>query len=117
MRKVVLALLFLIAGLSQLYAQSDGSYKLTLTFSRIKNTGNDMQSTEFVFRPSQLREQSNSMPGAVEVLMKIDMFHLHLPSYDISMHRRISSLRNYNFGVRERGVFSLVQNQERAPMS
>ena len=47
MRKVVLALLFLIAGLSQLYAQSDGSYKLTLTFSRIKNTGNDMQSTEY----------------------------------------------------------------------
>ena len=38
MKKVVLALLFLIAGLSQLYAQSEGRYKLTLTFSRIKNT-------------------------------------------------------------------------------
>lgn len=47
MRKVVLALLFLIAGLSQLYAQSEGRYKLTLTFSRIKNTGNDMRSTEY----------------------------------------------------------------------
>ena len=47
MRKVVLALLFLIAGLSQLYAQSEGRYKLTLTFSPIKNTGNDMRSTEY----------------------------------------------------------------------
>ena len=47
MRKVVLALLLLIAGLSQIYAQSDGRYKLTLTFSPIKNTANDMESTEY----------------------------------------------------------------------
>lgn len=117
MRKVVLALLFLIAGLSQLYAQSDGRYKLTLTFSRIKNTGNDMQSTEYrvstvsAAGTEQLHAWSS---GSVDENRYV---YLHLPSYDISMHRRISSLRNYNFGVRERGVFSLVQNQERAPMS
>ena len=103
MRKVVLALLFLIAGLSQLYAQSEGRYKLTLTFSPIKNTGNDMRSTEY-------RVSSVSAAGT-------NMCHLHLRLCDISMRWRIRSLRNFFFGVKEHGMFSLVRNQERAPMS
>lgn len=47
MRRIIPILLFLFVGLCQLYAQVDGRYKLTLTFSRIKNTGNDMRSTEY----------------------------------------------------------------------
>ena len=70
-----------------------------------------------VFQVSQLQGQNHSMLGVVEGLMRIDMCHLHLQSCDISMRWRISSLRNYIFGVKEHGMFSLVRNQERAPMS
>lgn len=47
MRRIIPILLFLFVGLCQLYAQVDGRYKLTLTFSSIFNTGNDMKHTEY----------------------------------------------------------------------
>lgn len=47
MRRIIPTLLSLFVGLCQLCAQADGRYKLTLTFSRILNTGNDMRHTEY----------------------------------------------------------------------
>ena len=47
MRRYVLGLLLMFCGICGGQAQTEGRYKMTLTFSSIKNTGNDMKSTEY----------------------------------------------------------------------
>ena len=47
MRRYVLGLLLIFWGICGGQAQTVGRYKMTLTFSPIKNTGNDMKSTEY----------------------------------------------------------------------
>ena len=47
MRKYILGLLLIFWGICGGQAQTEGRYKMTLTFSSIKNTGNDMKSTEY----------------------------------------------------------------------
>ncbi len=47
MRKYILGLLLIFWGICGGQAQTEGRYKMTLTFSPIKNTGNDMKSTEY----------------------------------------------------------------------
>lgn len=45
-RKIVLLCLLLSFDVL-LYAQEDGQYKLSISFSSIQNTGNTMKSTEY----------------------------------------------------------------------
>ena len=47
MRRYVLGLLLILWGICGGQAQTEGRYKMTLTFSSIKNKGNDMKSTEY----------------------------------------------------------------------
>ena len=47
MRRYVLGLLLIFWGICGGQAQTEGRYKMTLTFSSIRNTGNDMKSTEY----------------------------------------------------------------------
>ena len=47
MRKYILGLLLIFWGIYGGQAQTEGRYKMTLTFSLIRNTGNDMKSTEY----------------------------------------------------------------------
>ena len=47
MRRYVLGLLLILWGICGGQAQTKGRYKMTLTFSFIKNKGNDMKSTEY----------------------------------------------------------------------
>ena len=47
MRRYVLGLLLVLWGICGGQAQTEGHYKMTLTFSSIKNKGNDMKSTEY----------------------------------------------------------------------
>ena len=80
MRKYILGLLLIFWGICGGQAQTEGRYKMTLTFSSIKNTGNDMKSTEY-------RVSSISDAGS-------ELLPLLPPSFDISMPLKISSPRS-----------------------